>query len=135
MPPPGAASRERSRRWPAKWPGGIDGHRGAPQPAMARQVAARRLCGYSPALMTLPRLRHLLAASLAAAFCAGCPETLQVQCPVGTAPAGGFTLTFTAQDSADFCRVIALADGGAADAAAAVPPGPLQATLCSSAAD
>lgn len=75
-----------------------------------------------------------LSLALVAVLAAGCPETLQLQCPNGTSNVGAFTLNFTPQTAGDICRVVTLPDGGAVDAGITAP-GSTQALLCSSAAD
>ena len=86
--------------------------------------------------MTAP-LRSLFrtaAALAAAALCAGCPETLQQQCPAGATSAGGLTLNFASFDGGNSCRVILAPDGGPIDAPISSLP-PTSATICSSPAD
>lgn len=76
----------------------------------------------------------LLAALLAAAGLAGCPETFFNQtCPTGAKNEGTFTTSFTPTTGAKECRVTADADGGPADAALGVTPSAFSATLCSQA--
>jgi hypothetical protein len=71
---------------------------------------------------------------MVALLTAGCPETLQQQCPGGTTSVGAFTLTFNPDDAGDTCRVVKTVDGGPSDASIQ-SPGPTQATLCTSPAD
>lgn len=76
----------------------------------------------------------LLAALLAAAGLAGCPETFFSQtCPTGSKNEGTFTTTFSDTFGAKECRVTADADGGPADASLRNTPSTFSATLCSQA--
>ena len=66
---------------------------------------------------------------------AGCPETLQAQCPTGSTTVGGFTLKFSPVSSADACLVVLAPDGGALDGAVSATPPDTAATLCASGDD
>ena len=66
---------------------------------------------------------------------AGCPETLQQQCPTGSTTVGGFTLKFSPVDAGDACLVVLAPDGGTLDAGLAALPADTAATLCATGAD